>query len=124
MLICSAALCFAKNTPPEETTCDFDKFHPAFFSHFEGYAIHKETPVYPAEAKKAGIEGTIVVVVLINRKGDVVKTCCEEGNELLKTAAMKAAAKWKFTPFKKIPLLPQCGYVQHGLVFNFKVHNP
>ncbi|MBP7865987.1 MAG: TonB family protein [Acidobacteria bacterium] len=118
--------CFvsAQTNTSSNSPCDFSTYHPAFFSHFENYAVHRESPEYPEEARRKGIKGTIVVVVLIDREGNVVKTCCEEGDELLRAAALKAASKWKFTPFGKIDILPKCKYIQHSLVFDFKVTNP
>ncbi len=62
--------------------------------------IYSPKPVYPELAKKAGIEGKVVVKALLDVDGSVidVKLLKSSGNPLLDQAAIEAAYKWKFTP--------------------------
>ncbi|MFQ5454447.1 MAG: energy transducer TonB [Candidatus Zixiibacteriota bacterium] len=62
--------------------------------------IYQETPVYPEEAKKQGIEGTVWIKTLIDNKGNVVKTKVGKscGNDMLDNSAVLAAEKFKFKP--------------------------
>jgi len=78
---------------------------PAFIPYDEapspigGYAAIQKRLTYPALAKKAGIEGKVVVYAFINEKGDVIKTKIAEslGNNGCDEAAVKAikSVKWK-----------------------------
>lgn len=55
--------------------------------------------VYPEEAKKKEIQGTITIKALVSKEGRVLQTQLEgEGNELLAQAAMEAIRKTSFTP--------------------------
>lgn len=59
-------------------------------------------PEYPDIARKAGIEGTVFVRVLVDVDGTVLDARIEKGiNEALDRAAVDAAMKSKFTPAKQ-----------------------
>ncbi len=63
--------------------------------------IKRVEPVYPELAKKAGIEGRVIVKVLINTKGDVEKVEVIKGHPMLEEAAVAAAKQFKFKPGKQ-----------------------
>lgn len=63
-----------------------------------GKAINKPTPPYPALARTAGVQGSVVVQVLIDEQGHVVNAKVTSGHPLLQQAALQAAYKWTFTP--------------------------
>lgn len=63
--------------------------------------IHKVEPAYPDLARKAGIEGMVVVKVLIGTKGDVEKVEVVKSHPMLDDAAMAAAKQFKFKPGKQ-----------------------
>jgi protein TonB len=63
--------------------------------------IHKVEPSYPDLARKAGIEGMVVVKVLIGTKGDVEKVEIVKSHPMLDDAAMAAAKQFKFKPGKQ-----------------------
>jgi protein TonB len=63
--------------------------------------IHKVEPTYPDLARKAGIEGMVVVKVLIGTKGDVEKVEVVKSHPMLDDAAMVAAKQFKFKPGKQ-----------------------
>lgn len=55
--------------------------------------------VYPASAKETGIQGKVLVKVIIDEKGNVVETeVVESVNADCDKAAMDAIKKTKFTP--------------------------
>ncbi|MGI8783062.1 MAG: TonB family protein [Acidobacteriota bacterium] len=60
--------------------------------------IHKIDPVYPAKAKRAGVEGSVILQVTINAQGEVSEVRLERGHELLKDAAMEAVRQWRYRP--------------------------
>lgn len=63
--------------------------------------IKRVEPIYPELARKAGIEGMVVVKVLINTKGDVEKVQVIKSNPMLDDAAVAAAKQFKFKPGKQ-----------------------
>src|ERR1044072_6190478 len=88
----SAIIFQHKQDPPTE--CDFRKYKPVRISE-KTPVIKRITPQYPPLAKTARVKGTVQVIVLVNRKGDVVGVCTIDGHPLLKAAARKAAWPWK-----------------------------
>jgi protein TonB len=63
--------------------------------------IKRVEPTYPDLARKAGIEGMVVVKVLISTKGDVEKVEVVKSHPMLDDAAMDAAKQFKFKPGKQ-----------------------
>ncbi len=55
-------------------------------------------PVYPEMARKARIQGKVVLEAVIDSKGDVTEVEVIEGNPLLDEAAMAAVCCWKYRP--------------------------
>src|SRR6185437_10438975 len=60
--------------------------------------IHKVDPVYPAIAKAAKIQGTVVLHAIIGKDGVVRKVEFVSGPPLLMTAAMDAVRQWSYKP--------------------------
>jgi protein TonB len=65
----------------------------------EEHLISKQRPVYPKDAEKANITGTVTVAVLIKSDGTVQIARVTSGPELLRTAAEECVKKWRYTPF-------------------------
>ncbi len=60
--------------------------------------IYKATPRYPRIARKKGIEGKVIVRVVINKKGNVVEAVIlESPDRILSEATIEAAFKSKFS---------------------------
>jgi len=58
-------------------------------------------PEYPEEARDKGIEGTVVLVALVNEEGRVEDVAVETGvDPLLDQAAMRAAYHTPFFPYR------------------------
>jgi len=62
----------------------------------ERKVVQKVQPTYPAEAKKAGIEGNVVLDVLITAAGDVSDVKAVKGPEELRESAAAAVRQWKY----------------------------
>ncbi len=61
--------------------------------------IKKVNPVYPEEARKAGIEGTVILEATIDTQGKVTKVKVLRGeNDLLNKAAIEALRQWEYEP--------------------------
>jgi len=63
--------------------------------------IAKVTPVYPPEAKKAGIQGIVVLRATIEKDGTVSKLVALRGDPQLVKAAREAVQKWRYAPGEK-----------------------
>jgi TonB family protein len=63
-----------------------------------GRQLKRQVPSYPAQAKAAGVSGTVRVFILVDETGKVSVTG-SEGPDLLRGAAEAAARGWLFEPF-------------------------
>ena len=61
-------------------------------------ALKKAEPTYPEIARNNNITGSVVVEVMINEKGKVIKGAALSGPLQLKQAAVDAARRWEFEP--------------------------
>lgn len=82
--------------------------------------IKRIPPKYPELAKKAGIEGLVIVKVLIDTKGNVEKTEILKSHPLLDESALEAAKNFKFKPGKQRDKFVK---VWMSIPFNFKLKN-
>lgn len=55
-------------------------------------------PVYPKEAKKKRIQGTVHLRVLITKTGELRNIEVLKGDPQLIPAALKAVKQWRYTP--------------------------
>ena len=61
--------------------------------------VKKVSPTYPEEARKEGIEGTVILEATIDTEGNVVKVKVLEGGiDSLNKAAIEALKQWKYEP--------------------------
>jgi len=67
----------------------------------KGKLIEAPKPVYPEEAKKQKIEGTVVVSIVIGHDGNVIRAKAKSGPEALYAASEQAASKARFKPSTK-----------------------
>jgi len=63
--------------------------------------IHAQDADYPRAAKRAGIQGEVVVRVAVSEAGSVEEAEVVSGDSLLADAAVRAAKKFKFKPLVK-----------------------
>lgn len=61
--------------------------------------IHRVDPVYPEEAKRKRIQGSVLLEVLVNEQGEVAKSIVLRGDSLLAQAAVDAVRQWRYQPF-------------------------
>jgi TonB family protein len=60
--------------------------------------VYRVAPAYPDLAKRAGISGTVKLIVVIGPNGSVKSTEIVGGNPVLITPAKAAVMNWKFSP--------------------------
>ena len=63
--------------------------------------VTRVRPVYPPEAKKAGIEGMVVLRATIEKDGSISKLDVVRGDPQLAKAAADAVRQWRYAPMEK-----------------------
>ena len=66
----------------------------------EKLLVHRVEPVYPAEARKERLEGTIALDIVIGKDGSVQSMHALNGPDVLARAAMDALRWWKFDTYR------------------------
>ena len=65
----------------------------------EANLIHDVAPQYPPEAGRARIEGTVVLMAVIDKDGSVKEVRVESGLPILAQAAIDAVRQWRYKPY-------------------------
>jgi len=65
----------------------------------EGNLIHRVQPIYPALAKQARIQGSVVLRAIINREGVIENLQAVSGPPVLEQAAIEAVKQWRYKPY-------------------------
>src|SRR5690348_17338123 len=64
--------------------------------------IEAHSPQYPEAARKARMQGSIVLAVTLSREGDVKDVSVTRGvNPLLDNSAKRSVRTWRFAPFEQ-----------------------
>jgi TonB family protein len=66
----------------------------------EKLLVHRVEPVYPADARKANLQGIIALDIVVGRDGSVASMHALNGPDVLAQAAMDALRWWKFEPYR------------------------
>jgi TonB family protein len=66
----------------------------------EKLLVHRVAPSYPAEARKANLQGIIALDIVVGSDGSVVSMRPLNGPDVLAHAAMDALRWWKFDPYR------------------------
>jgi TonB family protein len=64
-----------------------------------GVLVHKVQPIYPPEARRMHVQGSVVIDAKITVKGQVEELKLVSGDSLLAQAAMDAVRRWRYTPY-------------------------
>jgi len=65
----------------------------------EANLIHDVPPVYPPEAGRKRVEGTVILLAVIGTDGAVKEVQVESGPSLLTQAAIDAVKQWRYKPY-------------------------
>jgi TonB family protein len=82
--------------------------------------IHKVIPEYPELARRAGVQGTVVLDIVVSVEGAVTQVKYVSGPEELSQAALDAVRWWRFEPYF---VNGQPTTVETTLVLNFRLMN-
>jgi TonB family protein len=61
--------------------------------------VHKVQPLYSPEAKQLGIEGEVLLEVIVSAKGEMENIRVTKGHPLLVRSALDAVKEWKYQPY-------------------------
>lgn len=86
----------------------------------QGKATNRRVPAYPAMAKKIGLQGPVVVEIVVSPEGRVESARAISGHALLVKAAVDAVYDWQFQP---TTLNGRAVRVTGVVTFNFKLDN-
>lgn len=65
----------------------------------QGLVLHKVAPVYPPDAKRARIQGTVVLAAIIGKDGRIKDLHVLSGPAALTDAAVGAVEQWQYRPY-------------------------
>ena len=65
-----------------------------------GFVDHEELPIYPDEALQAGIQGDIILAVVVDEAGRVVLSAPVKGDPLLVAASVEALRDFRFRLYR------------------------
>lgn len=75
-----------------------DPLGPNAQAHRVSHLIAFAEPTYPAKAKTNGIEGTVLLHVVIDRDGVIQELSAREGHPWLAEAALETVREWRYRP--------------------------
>jgi protein TonB len=64
----------------------------------ESKRIRYMEPIYPELAKRARVQGKVILIVTIDEEGNVTDIRVTSGHPLLNPAAVSAVTQWKYSP--------------------------
>ena len=64
-----------------------------------GVLLRKVQPVYPPEARRMHVEGSVVIDAMVTAQGQVDNLQLVSGDPMLAAAAMDAVRRWRYTPY-------------------------
>ncbi|MGB9199741.1 MAG: energy transducer TonB [Terriglobales bacterium] len=82
----------------------------------EGLLLKRVEPLYPEDARKAGVQGQVILEAEIDSKGDVKGLTLISGPSSLVTSALEAVRQWKYKPYR---LNGEPVAIQTQIVVNF-----
>jgi protein TonB len=65
----------------------------------DGFLVQRIQPDYPVIAKRAGIQGAVVIAALISKEGAIENLRVLSGHPMLIPAAMSAVKQWRYRPY-------------------------
>jgi TonB family protein len=79
-------------------------------------------PVYPEEAKKAGVQGSVVLEILIDRNGEVLYAQAIKGPPQLRPVSKEAVNLWRWEPYSLVTTNGEPVWVKTEVTFRFDLN--
>jgi TonB family protein len=89
----------AKSSEPQSTDDTDSKPVHVGAGVTSGLLIHKVNPIYPDEALRDRIQGTVVLRAIIGKDGRIDQLSLVSGHRLLAPAAIGAVQQWRYKPY-------------------------
>jgi len=84
--------------PPELPPAPEEEIYEFYHVEIKPKLVKAVKPEYPEIARKAGIEGTVFIKMLVGKDGKVERVEVLKGPEIFHESAIKAAMQFEFTP--------------------------
>ena len=65
----------------------------------QGLVVHRVQPLYPPEARRARVQGTVVMQAVIGKDGTIKDLRVVTGDPMLDDAALDAVRQWQYRPY-------------------------
>ena len=88
------------STSPADSTSGITQEEPTSVSSGAVHLQSAVAPLYPAEAKAAGIGGTVVLRAIIGKDGIIRDLTVVSGPDMFRDAALRAVKQWTYKPYK------------------------
>jgi TonB family protein len=100
---CASALALRMHVNSTAASGDHPTTHPANVNVspkvMQNQIIYKVIPKYPVDAKKARIQGKVVLNAVIGKDGSVTDLKVDSGPEELRQSSLDAVKQWKYKPY-------------------------
>lgn len=100
---CASALALRMQVNSTEASGNHPTAHPAKVNVspeiMQNQIIYKVIPKYPVEAKKARIQGKVVLNAVIGKDGSVTDLKVDSGPKELRQSSLDAVKQWKYKPY-------------------------
>jgi TonB family protein len=101
---CASALALHMQVNSADSTSHHGTMHPSHPVNvspktMEQNIVTKVQPKYPVEAKKAGIQGKVVLRAIIDKEGNVTNLKVDSGPKELRQSSLDAVRQWKYKPY-------------------------
>lgn len=101
---CASALALHMQVNGVDETPQHGTMHPTKpvavkSSIMQSQIVTKVQPKYPTEAKKARIQGKVVLSAIIDKEGNVSNLKVDSGPKELRQSSLDAVTQWKYKPF-------------------------
>jgi protein TonB len=64
-----------------------------------GHILSQQKPTYPDQARRAHVQGTVVLQAVIDKQGNITDLRVIGGPTLLQGSAMEAVKTWRYRPY-------------------------
>ena len=88
------------NAPATSSSSLASALNSASGSNLAGMLLQKVLPVYPAQARREGVQGEVVLKAVIAKDGTIASLSPVQGPQQLTAAAMDAVQHWRFRPYQ------------------------
>jgi TonB family protein len=98
LAVCTSALALHIEPSPAAVADPPKQMH-VKANELQGNLLKQVPPVYPVEAKQAGIQGAVVLNIVVNKEGVPENLSVVSGPRELQKSAIDAVRQWRYKPY-------------------------